>query len=135
MQIFNYEENEFKDLCRKYGLLLVILHGSYAKGLNTPQSDIDVALLGDSKAIKDRFFDIIGDFSKVFGENFDPCFLNRAEAMITYHVAMDGRPLYEKTKGLFNAFKLAALSRYQDTKKFRLLEKAYVKSAIYRGAQ
>jgi hypothetical protein len=45
-------------------------------------------------------------------------------------VAMHGVVLYEKTRGLFNTFKVAALARYMDTKKFRILEKQYIRKAI-----
>lgn len=126
------DKEKFNGICRKYGLFLAILHGSYAKGMATSKSDIDVGLLGDSGIIEEKYFDILRDFSSIFGDKFDPVFLNGAESMITYHVAIDGVPLYEKNKGLFNSFKISAIARYQDTKKFRLLEKEYVKSAIER---
>ncbi len=126
------DKENFNGICRKYGLSLVILHGSYAKGIATSKSDIDAGLLGDPGIIEEKYFDILRDFSSIFGDKFDPVFLNGAESMITYHVAIDGVPLYEKNKGLFNSFKISAIARYQDTKKFRLLEKAYIKSAIER---
>lgn len=125
-----YDKENFKKVCQKYGLSLVILHGSYAKDVATSKSDIDVGFLGEPEVIKEKYLDILRDFSDFFGDRFDPVFINGAEPMITYHVAMSGIPLYEKTKGLFNSFKVSALSRYIDTKKFRLLEKQYIKSAI-----
>lgn len=126
------DKEKFNGICRKYNLSLVILHGSYAKGTATPKSDIDAGLLGDPGIIEEKYFDILRDFSSIFGDKFDPVFLNGAESMITYHVAIDGVPLYEKNKGLFSSFKMSAIARYQDTKKFRLLEKEYVQSAIER---
>jgi predicted nucleotidyltransferase len=128
----NYNQNNLNNLCRKYNLSLVILHGSYAKDITTSRSDIDIGILGDPKIIEKKYFDILKDFSSLFGDKFDPVFLNGAEAMITYQVATNGRPLYEKVKGLFNLFKVSALARYLDTKKFRALEKQYLKSAIQR---
>ena len=126
----NYDQNSLDNLCRKYNLSMVILHGSYAKGITTSQSDIDIGILGDPKIIEEKYFDILNDFSSIFGDKFDPVFLNGAEAMITYQVTKNGTPLYEKVKGLFNSFKVCALTRYLDTKKFRTLEKQYLKSAI-----
>lgn len=128
----SYQKENFKKLCQKYNLSLVILHGSYAKGITSPKSDIDVGFLGETEIIKEKYFDILRDFSSIFGDKFDPVFLNGAEAMIIFHVAINGIPLYEKEKGLFNTFKVGALARYLDTKKFRLLEKQYVKSIIQR---
>ncbi|MBI5555954.1 MAG: nucleotidyltransferase domain-containing protein [Elusimicrobia bacterium] len=126
----DYDKNNLTRVCEKYHISLLILHGSYAKGVATKQSDIDVGILGKPKVIKEKYLDIIGDFSEIFGDSFDPVFLNGAEALITYYVARDGVPLYEKTKGIFNIFKVSAIARYLDTKKFRLLEKQYIKSII-----
>lgn len=130
MTLLNFDQERFKVTCERYNLSLVILHGSYAKGTVVPKSDIDIGFLGEADIIKEKYLDILRDFSNFFGDKFDPVILNGAEPMITYHVALNGIPLYEKTKGLFNCFKVGALARYLDTKKFRLLEKQYLKSAI-----
>lgn len=37
----HYNEEKLIELCRKYGLSLVVLHGSYAKGITHPRSDVD----------------------------------------------------------------------------------------------
>jgi len=126
----NYDEDDLKNICEKYSLSLVILHGSFAKGTSTPKSDIDVGLLGDRLVINKNYFDILKDFASIFGDKLDPVFINGAEAMITRNVALNGIPLYERAKGLFNSFKVTALARYMDTKKFRILEKQYIKSAV-----
>lgn len=133
--LLNYDKRNFEQLCQKYDLSLAILHGSYAKGIVTAKSDIDIGFLGEPAIIKEKYFDILKDFSEIFGDKFDPVFINGAEAMITYHVALNGIPIYEKTKGLFNSFKLGALARYFDTKKFRILEKQYIKSTIQKGGK
>lgn len=124
----NFDKEIFKTTCQRYNLSLVILHGSYVKGIVTVESDIDVGFLGEPDIIKEKYLDILKDFSEFFGDKFDPVFLNGAEAMITYHVALTGIPIYEKTAGMFNIFKLTAISRYMDTKKFRILEKQYIRS-------
>lgn len=133
--LLKYNENNFKELCQKYSLSLVILHGSYAKGIVTANSDIDIGILGKQDIIKEKYFDILRDFSLIFGDKFDPVFLNGVEAMINYHVAINGMPLYERIKGLFNLFKLAAIARYMDTKKFRLLEKQYLKLVVQKWSR
>lgn len=130
----NYNKEKLDTVCKKYDLSLVILHGSYAKGLITANSDIDIALLGIPNIIEEKYFDILSDFSSIFGDKFDPVFINGQEAMISYQIAINGMPLYEKDKGLFNSFKVTAIGRYNDTKKFRILEKQYIKSIIERMA-
>ena len=126
----HYNEEKLIELCRKYGLSLVVLHDSYAKGITHLRSDVDIGFLGEPEIIKRKHLDIAGDSSAIFGDKFDPVFLNGAEAMISYHVAMNGKPLYEKTRGLFNSFRMGAIGRYLDTKIFRVLEKQYIRSAI-----
>lgn len=117
-------------LCRKYDLKLLVLHGSYAKGLATKDSDIDLGILGNSSStIKDRYHEILADLIAIFGDKADPAFLNNAESMITYHVALNGKPLFEEKPGVFNNFRAGAIGRYLDTKKFRLLEAQYVRDA------
>lgn len=130
--LLGYNKNNLEEVCRKYNLSLVILHGSYVKETVTADSDIDIGILGEQGVIIKEYFDILEDFSSIFGDKFDPVFLNGAQAMINYHVAINGIPLYESRTGLFNLFKLAAIARYIDTKKFRLLEKQYLKSVIQR---
>lgn len=129
----NYNKDKLKDTCRRYGISLAILHGSYAKGIAARGSDIDIALLGKPDIIRQKYFDILRDFADLFGDKFDPVFLNGAEAMITYYAARDGLPLYEEAEGMFNLFRVAAFARYFDTRKFRLLEKEYIKNSIHKG--
>ncbi len=124
---------KIKKLCEKHRINLLILHGSYATGTATPQSDIDIGILSSEKVDSDKYFDILKDFGSIFGDKFDPVFLNGAEPMISYRVALLGTPLYEKRKGLFASFKIQSIARYMDSKKFRALEKLYIKHAIERG--
>lgn len=126
-----YDEDKLTAFCRKYSVKLLVLHGSYAKGLAAKDSDIDLGILGNSsQIIKDRYSDILDDLVAIFGDKSDPVFLNNVESMITYHVALNGRPLFEEKPGVFNNFRTGAIGRYLDTKKFRLLEAQYIKKSI-----
>lgn len=127
------EPAKIKKLCNKHGIILLILHGSHAAGNTTSQSDLDIGILCHKKINPDMHLDILTDFSDLFGDKFDPVFLNGAEPMIGYRVALIGKPLYEKKKGLFANFRIQSIARYMDTKKFRTLEKLYIKQAIQRG--
>jgi predicted nucleotidyltransferase len=117
-------------ICRKYDIKLLVLHGSHVSGHAISTSDVDIGILGKKKFNADQYLDILNDFGEIFGDKFDPVFLNGAEPMISYHVAMNGEPLYEEANGIFASFRVQSIARYMDSKKFRDLEKIYIKRAI-----
>lgn len=121
---------KIKKLCRKNKIKLLVLHGSYSTGHAIDRSDFDIGILSKEKISSDRYMDILNDFSEIFGDKFDPVFLNGAEPMISYHVAMNGKPLYEEAQGIFSSFRIQSIARYMDSKKFRDLEKLYIKRAL-----
>jgi len=127
---FEYKSKKIKELCEKHNIKLLILHGSYAKNLTHKDSDIDVGILSNKKIDNKEYFSILRDFGELFGDKFDPAFLNTAEPMINFHVAINGKLLYEDQKGSFANFKIESIAKYNDTKKFRNLEKLYIKKAI-----
>lgn len=124
------DKERLEKLCQKYSIQLLILHGSYATGNAANKSDIDIGILGGEKFDSGSKIDILEDFSEVFGDKFDPVFLNGAEPLISYQVAIHGKPIYEETQGLFQRFRIQAVAKYMDTKKFRDMEKLYLKRAI-----
>ncbi|MDI6732288.1 MAG: nucleotidyltransferase domain-containing protein [Candidatus Margulisbacteria bacterium] len=127
----NIDEEKIRALCQRHNIKLLILHGSYAKGKATSQSDIDIGILCN-ESIKDfkKYSAIINDFCGVFGDKFDPVFLNGVEPLISYHTVMHGLVLYQANKHDYANYKIQTIGRYLDTKKSRELEKEYVKRAI-----
>jgi predicted nucleotidyltransferase len=117
-------------LCKKHRIILMILHGSQASGRANRQSDVDIGILTSAKIDSEQYLALLHDFSEIFGDQFDPVILNGAEPLITYQVAIHGKPLFEQKKGAFASFQVQAISRYLDSKKFRELEKIYIKRAI-----
>jgi predicted nucleotidyltransferase len=123
-------KKKIEALCRKHRVILMILHGSHATGRANCQSDIDIGILTKAKIDSDRHLRLLHDFSDIFGDKFDPVILNGAEPLISYQVAIHGKPLFEQRKGAFASFQVQAIARYLDSKKFRDLEKIYIKRAI-----
>ncbi|MCL2311699.1 MAG: nucleotidyltransferase domain-containing protein [Firmicutes bacterium] len=56
VEILNSIEKYIEEISRYYKIDAIILFGSYAKGTNTEDSDIDIAVI--SSDIKDRFDDM-----------------------------------------------------------------------------
>jgi predicted nucleotidyltransferase len=130
MMNLKINKERLKSLCQKYNIQLIILHGSYATGNARGKSDIDIGILGREKFDLNNQLDVLNDFSEVFGDKFDPVFLNGAEPLISYQVAIHGKPLFEEKEGIFQHFQIQAVARYMDSKKFRDMEKSYLKRAI-----
>jgi len=124
------DKNKIIDFSKKHHLKLLILHGSYAQGNATPQSDIDIGILSQDKIDWEKYSAILRNFGEIFGDKFDPVFLNNAEPMINYYVALKGKVLFEAAQADFANFKIQSIARYLDTKKFRDLEKQYIKRAV-----
>ena len=124
------DEERLKMLCQKNGILLIILHGSHAKGNVREKSDIDIGILSRKKFDSSMQLNILNELGEVFGDRFDPVFLNGAEPLISYRVAIHGKPLFEDEERIFQRFRIQAIARYMDSKKFRILEKSYLKRAV-----
>ena len=87
-----------------------ILFGSYAKGKQRSESDIDVCIIsdkGDSKAL---------EFSS---EKYDISLFCRMPLYIQYRVFRDGKVLLCKDDGLLSRLKYLTLTSYLDEKYWR----------------
>ncbi len=128
-----YDAKKLKALCGKFGVRLVILHGSWAAGRQGKESDVDIGVLVSKGKGKDSRFKLSSALCDVFGEKCDLVILNGAESMIVFLTVINGVVLFEAKAGIFDAFKTTAISRYQDAAKFRQLEKRYLQLAIERN--
>ncbi|MCW2278844.1 type VII toxin-antitoxin system MntA family adenylyltransferase antitoxin [Heliophilum fasciatum] len=93
------------------------LFGSYGTEYQTPQSDVDIAVLVDNETVNDidkqlelecRISDILGT------DDVDVLFLNQASLLMQYKVLRTGRLLYEREGDLLSDFIEYVLIRYLD---------------------
>lgn len=94
-----YEINQISEtllpLTLKYDINRFILYGSYAKGKQDPQSDIDLVVDGNIKGIK--FFGLLEDINNLFVKSVDLIHLSQIEKNSEiYHSIMKGIVLYER---------------------------------------
>jgi predicted nucleotidyltransferase len=94
-----------------------LLFGSALTGAVHKKSDIDLAFLFD------RPVDILSITNSVIRllhtDKVDVIDLKHASPLLKYSVAQKGRPLYEKSPGIFNEFYSLAFRMYVDTRKLR----------------
>jgi predicted nucleotidyltransferase len=112
-------------LFKERDLRLILLFGSALTGAVHKKSDIDLAFLFD------RPVDILSMTNSVIRllhtDKVDVIDLKHASPLLKYSVAQKGRPLYEKSLGIFNEFYSLAFRMYVDTRKLREARETAIK--------
>ncbi|MCB2360175.1 type VII toxin-antitoxin system MntA family adenylyltransferase antitoxin [Clostridium estertheticum] len=124
-----YNLDELRNTCVKHGIKMVLLYGSQAMGNSNEKSDVDLGLL-----LKDDsydFEDIIKDLMKVFnGDIIDVAILNHGDPVLKFEIISNYKILFCEEDEIFLEFYLNTVKQYNDTKKFRILEKVYLENFI-----
>jgi predicted nucleotidyltransferase len=98
-------------------LQILLLFGSQSSGQVHPESDIDLGFLYDEPV------DLLDLTNKVIQllhkDRVDVIDLRRANPLLCFSAARQGKLLYERSPGLFNSFFSLSFRRYVDTKKLR----------------
>ncbi len=125
-QIESTLKNHQKSLIEEYGIKLIYVFGSYAKGESGPQSDLDIGVyLGRKEngflklALLDRLVDIF------HREDIDLVILDTADEVLKFQVIKYGKPVYEESVSTRVLFEADTLSRYMDTAYFRKMQNKY----------
>jgi uncharacterized protein len=104
-----------------YRIQLIILFGSSVTGRRGPESDLDLAILGEAP------LDLVAGTTDVIRllhtDQVDVVDLRRASPLLAMEVARSGRLLYEREPGMHVRFISLAVRRYIDTKKLRDAQK------------
>lgn len=73
-------ENSIKTLLARYNAEYALLFGSYARGEETPDSDIDIVVCGGENYKKSNIFAFAEDLREMLGKNadvFEMCEVNK----------------------------------------------------------
>ncbi|OGM26387.1 hypothetical protein A3D00_04490 [Candidatus Woesebacteria bacterium RIFCSPHIGHO2_02_FULL_38_9] len=98
---------------KKYGLEIILLHGSQVSGKQHAKSDVDVAVL-PKKGVKINTLDLIYDLSNVFAtDRVDIVNIAHANPLLLQAV-MSKSILISGDKSLYQALKLKAFNLYND---------------------
>jgi uncharacterized protein len=116
-----YSTDEIKEklafLFKEEALQFVLLFGSRSSGQVHPESDIDLGFLYDEPV------DLLNLTNKIthllHTDRVDVVDLRRANPLLCFSAARQGKLLYERCPGLFNRFYSLPFRRYIDTKKLR----------------
>ncbi|NES20121.1 MAG: nucleotidyltransferase domain-containing protein [Symploca sp. SIO3E6] len=121
-------------------LKMLVLFGSRATGKTHANSDWDFAALYDEQLREAycRGFDwfevpgLIGEVFSLNSDKIDVVELDRGTPLLNYHVARDGKLLYEKQPGEFIDFQRQAWKIYADTAKFRKAQRQSIELWLQR---
>ena len=130
MKITQEEKLKAREVAEKYGLKFIILHGSYATGKIHPGSDLDVAILGESKIVLDQYLAIHGALADIFGDNkereLDLKDLWGADPLFKYYVLRDSLLFYGNITE-FNEFKAYVFRQFDLLQDILQLEETLIK--------
>lgn len=116
-------KNVLTQVAAKYDLKMVVLFGSVAKNRANQDSDVDLAVLADSKFGLRKELELRHELEILFEREVDLVFLFNAGPLLLGQIAKDGKLLFGK-KSEFNAFRIYAMKSYLDFEPyFKLQEK------------
>jgi len=129
-EIINKLKAAVAGIAKKRDLKMVILYGSLAKGKTKPDSDVDIAVLGNNLLTMDNIIEIIDDFSAELAINdIDVKSLHRVDPLFRYQVTKDGILLYGNERD-FMSFKIYAFRDYVDSASLFRLKEFLVKKRL-----
>lgn len=121
-------ENNLGTLIDSYGIKLIYIFGSYAKGTNGKDSDLDIAvLLEDNYNPLDKLA-LIGEFIDILKRNdIDLVILNNANSVLKHQVIKYGKLAYMQDEDIKVNFEVRVLKEYMDMEPFRRTQMKYIK--------
>jgi len=119
---------KLKAAMKRMGVSCLVLYGSTARGENEGAEDVDVDLgvlfkKPPTPSDEQKILDVL---TELFPEDIlDIAVLNHTSPLLNFHIARDGKALFEDKKGDFMRFRIKALRQYWDTGRFRKLRETF----------
>lgn len=110
-------------LIEDYNIKLLYIFGSYAKGRNIANSDLDIAVYLEGESDGFTSLDILDDLVDIFNrEDIDLVILNNVDIEIQFQVIKYGKVLYMEDLFTKVVFESNIMSRYMDMEHFRNIQ-------------
>ncbi|MPM85197.1 hypothetical protein SDC9_132275 [bioreactor metagenome] len=108
------------NLISHYGIKLIYIFGSYAKGENREDSDLDIAMYFHNEIDGFRKLDILDKLVEIFDrEDIDLVILNNADEVLKFQVIKYGNLMYMENLATKVIFEARVMSEYMDMEHFR----------------
>ncbi|MBU4224612.1 MAG: nucleotidyltransferase domain-containing protein [Chloroflexi bacterium] len=117
---------QLKPLAKNFGLRLIVLFGSTARGVMNRESDIDLGVLSEKPLSPVQRRRLWSALSTLFPADVDLTVLNHADPLVSYQIASEGVVFFESVSFAWENWKSYAVRRYWDTHKFRESQSVYL---------
>ena len=119
---------KLQPLAHDFGLRLIVLFGSSARGASGKESDIDLGVLTEHPLSPAQRLKLWSALSSLLPTDVDLTVLNHADPLVNYQVASQGVVLLEMVPNAWETWKSYAIRHYWDTSKFREALNTYLAS-------
>jgi len=127
-EVISILKNNLNALLEKYNIKLIYIFGSYAKGKNDKNSDLDIAVLLEKGYNPLDKLSLIGDFIDIFKRNdIDLVILNDANPVLEHQVIKYGKLVYMKDEDTKVFYEVRVLKEYMDMEYFRNTQMEYIR--------
>lgn len=111
----------------------VILFGSYARGAQRPESDIDIAFKSNREISKQEIFDITQQLEETLRKDVDLVDLDSISDSFRYEILMNGEVQYCKDNYQFDLYKIDMFREYLELNESRksIIERVKNGGTIY----
>ncbi|MEW5940881.1 MAG: nucleotidyltransferase domain-containing protein [Chloroflexota bacterium] len=110
---------DLQPIAKRFGLRLIVLFGSAARGRTHADSDMDIAVLAERPLTFNQRLKLWSALSPLFSRDVDLAVLNFAAPLLKFQVARDGKVLFQQNPFAWDNWKSYAFRQYWDTEKFR----------------
>ena len=97
----------------------IVLFGSYARGMQTEESDIDIAVKVNKELETKKQFELIQELEELTGKDIDLINLDKINDVFRYEILMNGKTIYCKDSFKFDMYKLDMYREYLELNESR----------------
>ena len=119
-------QNHMDDFIKEFDICLIYIFGSFARGTNGKNSDIDIGVLLNGEIGVYTKLSIIGSLVDIFKrEDIDLVILNNVNEVLKFQVIKHGKPIYMESLYTKVMFESRTMSEYMDKEHFRRTQEKY----------
>ena len=119
-------QEHMDDFVEEFDPSLIYIFGSFARGTNRENSDIDIAVLLNGEIGVYTQLNIIGRLVDIFRrEDIDLVILNNVNEVLKFQVIKYGKPIYMESQYTKVMFESRTMSEYMDKEHFRRTQEKY----------